>query len=155
MTQTSCQCEQAGFCRRHQCTKTEHWWKLCRTREDYFRLWEEGRGPGQNRPTRKAPGILRRAWNYFHALWRHLKNRRLMVSRNTHQARLRICQECTSYEPTKQLCLERNCGCYVHHKARWASEDCPLRRWPGQSVNTDESSQHLPTPSDTMTASIY
>lgn len=45
---TSCECRQPGFCERHRCQKNEHWFWLCQTREDYFGLWEEGRGPGQN-----------------------------------------------------------------------------------------------------------
>ena len=43
---TSCECEAAGFCQRHGCNKTDHFHKLCRTRPDYFALYEEGRGPG-------------------------------------------------------------------------------------------------------------
>jgi hypothetical protein len=42
---TGCECQIAGFCKRHQCNKTEHFHKLCRTRPDYFTLYEEGRGP--------------------------------------------------------------------------------------------------------------
>lgn len=44
-----CECSGPGHCPRHRCTKTQHWWELCRTRADYFRLWELGRGPGQQR----------------------------------------------------------------------------------------------------------
>jgi len=44
---TDCTCERPGWCQRHQCVKTEHWHTLCRTRAGYFRLWEQGRGPGQ------------------------------------------------------------------------------------------------------------
>jgi hypothetical protein len=44
---TPCQCHGAGWCERHQCEKSEYWWQLCRRREDWFRLWEQGRGPGQ------------------------------------------------------------------------------------------------------------
>lgn len=42
-----CQCEEPGWCERHQCQKSAHFHRLCRTREDYFRLWERGNGPGQ------------------------------------------------------------------------------------------------------------
>jgi len=48
-----CQCggpaagERTFFCRRHNLKKTAHWWSLCRSRDDYFRAWEEHRGPGQ------------------------------------------------------------------------------------------------------------
>lgn len=58
---TACQCMQPGWCERHQCYKTEHWWELCRTRADYFGLWEEGRGPGQTSAegARGAPAACR------------------------------------------------------------------------------------------------
>ena len=42
---TGCECQIAGYCSRHKCNKTEHFHKLCRTRPDYFALYEEGRGP--------------------------------------------------------------------------------------------------------------
>lgn len=49
----TCVCESAQypfFCQRHGCEKTEHWQALCKNRQDYFQLWEEGRGPGQKTP---------------------------------------------------------------------------------------------------------
>ena len=45
---TECDCKEPGWCERHKCNKSEHRWKLCRTRPDYFDLWEAGCGPGQN-----------------------------------------------------------------------------------------------------------
>ena len=35
------------WCERHQCWKTRNWVKLCQTRADYRKAWDEGRGPGQ------------------------------------------------------------------------------------------------------------
>lgn len=46
-----CHCEPREYpfwCERHKARKTPHWVRLCQTRPDYFRAWEEGRGPGQN-----------------------------------------------------------------------------------------------------------
>lgn len=42
---TNCVCDNPGYCARHKCNKTGHWHFLCRTRPDYFALWENGRGP--------------------------------------------------------------------------------------------------------------
>jgi hypothetical protein len=42
---TGCSCDGAGFCARHQCTKTEHYHSLCKRDPRYFALWESGRGP--------------------------------------------------------------------------------------------------------------
>ena len=44
---TDCQCEGPGYCERHDVKKSPHWFHLCRTRDDYFQAWEQGRGPGQ------------------------------------------------------------------------------------------------------------
>lgn len=56
---TKCECPHAGFCHRHGCEKTQHWWELCQTRADYFRLWELGRGPGQLRNSQVQIAPLR------------------------------------------------------------------------------------------------
>ena len=42
-----CECTLAGYCKRHGVVKSAEWVALCRTRAEYFRVWEEGRGPGQ------------------------------------------------------------------------------------------------------------
>lgn len=49
---TQCECPDPGDaayfdCKQHGCRKHARWWTLCQTREEYFRAWEEGRGPGQ------------------------------------------------------------------------------------------------------------
>lgn len=46
---TGCTCHGPGYCDRHGMRKTEGWYLLCKTREDYFKLWEDGRGPGQKK----------------------------------------------------------------------------------------------------------
>lgn len=47
---TECKCELAGFCKRHNVHKTEHWRNLCQTNERYFQAWENGTGPAQPIP---------------------------------------------------------------------------------------------------------
>lgn len=126
---TLCNCRQPGYCRRHGLRKPEAWWKLCRTRDDYFQFWEEGRGPGQGHRLRRGPCSLRRFWNFMWAIWRHVRNRGLRVSREDYRYRLEICGTCASLEPSKRICLEHCCGCRVDVKARWTSEACPLRKW--------------------------
>jgi hypothetical protein len=44
---TQCVCESPGFCDRHKCMKPRRFHELCKTRHDYFLLWEKGNGPGQ------------------------------------------------------------------------------------------------------------
>jgi len=50
---TQCQCQfpdgqETIFCERHQCIKTRPLHHLCKYREDYFQLWENGHGPMQD-----------------------------------------------------------------------------------------------------------
>lgn len=52
---TGCECPAPGFCTRHNCEKVAHWHNLCKTRPDYFRLWESGGGPCTNRKASVAP----------------------------------------------------------------------------------------------------
>jgi hypothetical protein len=61
---TRCECEEpaAGkrtfFCHRHKVHKTAGWWRLCCSHPSYFRLWEEGRGPGQTASEAERPPLV-------------------------------------------------------------------------------------------------
>ena len=44
---TQCECELAGHCKRHNVSKTNHLIKLCKTDQQFWQAWEDGRGPGQ------------------------------------------------------------------------------------------------------------
>ena len=50
---TACACNfpkngEGFYCDRHKCWKTEDLFQLCQKREDYYNMWEEGRGPLQD-----------------------------------------------------------------------------------------------------------
>lgn len=47
MKMTPCECEQAGWCRRHGCAKTPLLVELCQRLPLWFAAWEGGSGPGQ------------------------------------------------------------------------------------------------------------
>lgn len=131
-TDAPCSCCAAGWCERHQCDKNEHWWQLCRTRPDYVRLWEEGRGPGQNienKPTGSEPSLLRKAWNFGTAVVRHASSGMQNVDDGTYTKRLDICRACSSCDVPRMVCQEMNCGCALYIKARWTSERCPKDKW--------------------------
>lgn len=42
MKVTPCECKEPGWCERHQCEKSRHFYELCRRRQDYFELFEKG-----------------------------------------------------------------------------------------------------------------
>lgn len=56
--QTPCDCAAAGFCQRHKCNKNGHFHTLCKTRPDYFELWEQGRGPCVDESPAQAAGRI-------------------------------------------------------------------------------------------------
>ena len=38
-----------------------------------------------------------------------------------------ICRGCMFYDVAADRC--KSCGCWIHNKARWKSEDCPQNFW--------------------------
>lgn len=52
-----CECKSSCFCVRHKVSKSAEWVALCKSRPDYFNLWEKGIGPGQVTPTRDVQPI--------------------------------------------------------------------------------------------------
>ena len=52
--------ERLMWCERHHCWKTRNWVKLCQTRADYRKAWDEGRGPGQTRTDVDKPSQPRK-----------------------------------------------------------------------------------------------
>ena len=95
-TLTPCECQQPGWCERHQCWKPAAWHLLCRRQQQYFEAWERGEGPrldtvlpvtadvaapevgdvtnGSDPPTAEGtpsePGLLRKAVNFGKAVVR-------------------------------------------------------------------------------------
>ncbi len=51
-----CSCATPGFCPRHGVAKSDHWHRLCTTRVDYRKLWDDGIGPGQRIERRESRG---------------------------------------------------------------------------------------------------
>ncbi|QDU10755.1 glycosyltransferase [Gimesia aquarii] len=62
---TECECSQSGWCQRHNCHKPKHFFHLCQTRSDYFKMWEKGIGPGQLSPSEKKSRRYRRRLKDF------------------------------------------------------------------------------------------
>jgi hypothetical protein len=161
-TLTACECEQAGWCERHQCQKTPEWHLLCRRQETYFQLWEHGQGPCLNRFLRdqqspaegaaevldaeqaadpEGPGLLRRAWNFGQAVVRHAADGAAKVSDAVYEERLGICRQCELCNLDRMVCSHPACGCFLTIKAGWNSEKCPLDKWMPITPNTSHASE--------------
>lgn len=54
---TDCECEQAGWCQRHQCEKDAYFFEMCRLSKDVFDKGEAGNLPIQKRRTQKPRDV--------------------------------------------------------------------------------------------------
>lgn len=148
-TITPCECQQPGWCERHQCWKPSVWHLLCRRQQRYFDAWERGTGPrleGDAHPVlgnvetitetvepisdSSEPNLLQKAWNFGKAVVRHTADGARQVDDAVYEGRLTVCRACSSCDIERMVCRDPSCGCYLTVKARWQSENCPLQKWP-------------------------
>jgi len=124
---SACECNGPGFCQRHKCNKTAHWFHLCQTRPDYFQLWEQGRGPGQstNAQPVTSPTLFQKFWNLTQAVTAFVADGCKTVDQVEYARRLAVCESCEQRH--ENVCLA--CGCYLSLKAGARAMDCPLGRW--------------------------
>lgn len=133
---SNCECTTPGYCARHDCHKTPHWFRLCQKRRDYFDLWEQGIGPGQHISASddssdlSEPGLPRKALNFASSMARHLVTGRRKLNDADFDQRIKICQNCEFCDLVNLKCRHRLCGCRLRIKARWRTSNCPLEKWP-------------------------
>ena len=75
---------------------------------------------------RQMPNMAKQAWNFTRAGADHLKSGAAHASEKLYKARMEQCDGCDRRQDTR--CLE--CGCYLPTKAKWASSECPIGKWP-------------------------
>lgn len=140
---TGCTCKGPGYCERHKVKKNEHWFHLCQTRDDYFQVWEAGKGPGQRpppliqRPPRKPTRCThcgqpkpwwQTMWDFGKAMASFVVSGAECVTRDQYKERLEACTKCDQLDTKTSRC--KACGCFVKIKARGAVWDCPQGKWP-------------------------
>lgn len=141
MRLTDCECSVAGWCQRHGCFKSEPLFHQCRRNRVLFDAWEAGCGPCLQPDTDPAsesagaesnggPSLALRTLNFGRAVVRHATDGLRCVDQASYDARLAICVECPSCDTERLVCLQPTCGCQLTTKAWWASERCPLGKWP-------------------------
>lgn len=94
------------------------------------------------------PPMLKMAKNLATAVVKHIKDGGRNVTIEEYTERLAVCNGCDMR--LKNRCTHPSCGCFLDKKAWWASEDCPMEKWPknwesteiklyeGQSEGSDE-----------------
>jgi hypothetical protein len=65
--------------------------------------------------------------NFFRFLIANVKSGFKQVSYSEYEMRRAICRGCMFYDVAADRC--KSCGCWIHNKARWKSEDCPENFW--------------------------
>jgi hypothetical protein len=63
----------------------------------------------------------------FELIKNALETGALHVSDEVKNQRLEICRACEKYDPKQIRCIE--CGCFLEHKASFAIDSCPLKKW--------------------------
>lgn len=138
---TDCECPLAGYCNRHQVTKSNHLHKLCQTNNTYFNKWENCQGPGQQnvecqkhvdvvevkKEEVKLPSTAKMAANFLQSAAKHAMNGMGTVPEEVQQARLEICHGCEYFLKESNRC--GSCGCFLGTKTKWSTSSCPLGKW--------------------------
>lgn len=120
MRLTPCECEQPGWCERHQCHKSHGMLQLCRHSPQYFEAFESGH----------VPSLFKRATNFAKAAATHAADLGRKVSDEVYDSRLSVCRGCELCDEEKMQCLHYQCGCNLEVKARWRTQKCPRELWP-------------------------
>lgn len=152
---TGCICKNAGFCNRHNITKTPHMHKLCQNHTGYFEAWENCKGPGQQNVNcdsikettketevvtgelnakcegcstePKYPSLTQQAKNFTKASYEHVMGGMKIASKEKQQQRMSICHACPLYDAVQNRC--KDCGCPLAKKTSWETSKCPKGYW--------------------------
>lgn len=89
---------------------------------------------------KRPPGLGTQAWNFVKSMFGFVADGMQLVSQDTYQQRLAVCNTCDSRRGDR--CME--CGCGLSLKARGRAFECPLNKWDRPSA-LDEANPTQPT----------
>jgi hypothetical protein len=137
-----CPVDENGYCSRHQ---KVHFGRLLEVSqmdnefgEKHRQLWDR---------QMEQPSLLKKAVNFSRAVVRHAISGGATVNDANYEARLAVCAACEEYcdkSVEGWRCLHPDCGCRLHEgesmpgKARWATQDCPVKKWPLPVVTVEK-----------------
>lgn len=85
--------------------------------------------------TKELPSLWQQAKNLGKAVVKHAANLFQIAPDSVIEMRKSICDSCDKLNAERR-CSE--CGCYVDVKTKWASEECPLKKWMAYAAEKQE-----------------
>ena len=84
---------------------------------------------------KKQPSMGQMLKNFASEVVEYAKAGAPHVSEKQYNYRLKTCDECPSLKRERMRCGE--CGCMIEHKAKWATSNCPSKKWPQVIIGKD------------------
>jgi len=84
---------------------------------------------------KKLPSMGQMLKNFANDVAEYAKAGAPHVSKKQYNARLKTCDSCEHLRQEAMRC--GLCGCSVEHKAKWATSNCPEKRWPQVLIGKD------------------
>jgi hypothetical protein len=79
----------------------------------------------------QKPGVLQLGANFAKAVKEYTQAGMKNVSEEIYKQRLETCEGCPFKKGNR--CQHKSCGCNLAVKAKWASEKCPMDKWPKEN----------------------
>ena len=83
-----------------------------------------------NTKNTKRVGIVDVAKNFTKAALKHMASGMSRTPDDIQEKRLAICESCEFYDKSNKHPACTKCGCFLNIKVSWASEGCPVDKWP-------------------------
>ena len=82
---------------------------------------------------KKKPSVLDMVKSFAKEVTKYAKEGAPNVTKASYKKRLDTCDSCEHLKRGSMRC--GLCGCLVEHKAKWATANCPDRRWAKEVVD--------------------
>lgn len=133
-----CTCTSAGYCERygrhmpallfHACKNNP---KLRESMDDAAKQRKENPDYEEKKKIEltlvEPPTAIDKIKNFSKAVVKHVKDGLREVTEKEFEERLSICKACEYYKDG--TCIHKDCGCILDIKCKWASEECPEKKW--------------------------
>ena len=95
--------------------------------------------------------MIERILSFNESLNKYINSGQSEVTDQVFFRRMKVCNGCEFYKKTLSRCDK--CGCFLHIKARWATEKCPLNKWDPE-VATEQNQETTPPQAQNSTEKL-